>query len=196
MPVISSTTKIPQVEMHHLNLLTKTYKSALIGAGIILFLIGSSAFAEWEEAVSLPFGLDDKEWELGWSNESPTGLMTEFVPKGQNVENWKELVTLQTFTNLKANSASQFLNDFLSGLKEKEPSVKINLIAVSPDEAMVEWNILNSKQNPDQYELDRVIKGKQGLHMIHYAVKGSKLSNSQRDKWLNFLRSAKLKPLQ
>jgi hypothetical protein len=118
--------------------------------------------------------------------------MYEFVPKGQTVEDWKELVTLQFYPGLQNRSSADFMNAFISKLQSDEPLAKAEMISSSPDDTLMEWNVLGSKENADQFELDRVIRGKQGLHMIHYAVKTSSLSPEERSKWLNFLRTARL----
>jgi hypothetical protein len=149
-------------------------------------------YAQWE-AVSLPFGLDNKDWEMGWENKTEVVYICEFVPKGQKIESWKELVTLQFYPKLQNCSAQEFMKAFLKRLHKDEPKVKIRPIASSFDNAVVEWNVSNSKHNPDQYEVDRVVKGEEGMHMIHYAVKTSDWSESERTKWLNFLNTAKVK---
>ena len=161
----------------------------------IMLLLSSKVivYAQDPEVVSLPFGLDNKEWEIGWQNHTDACYICEFVPKGQTVENWKELVTLQFYPNLQKCSAQDFMKAFLSRLNKDEPKVRIRPISSSSDNAVVEWDVLNSKNNPDQYEVDRVIKGEQGLHMIHYAVKTNDWPESDRTKWLNFLTSAKTK---
>jgi hypothetical protein len=166
--------------------------SYLLCAVALLLLLGTAVHAEWTELVSLPFGVDNKDWEIGWSNKTERSAMYEFVPKGQTVQNWKELVTLQFYPGMQDRSAADFMKSFLALLQSDEPLAKAEMISSSPDDTMMEWNVLGSKQNADQFELDRVIRGKQGLHMIHYAVKTSSFSSADRSKWLNFLRSAKL----
>ena len=158
---------------------------------MLLFISPTFTWAQSPESVSLPFGLDNKEWKLDWQNRTDTCYITEFVPKEQKVENWKELVTLQFYPNLQNSPAEDFMNNFLSHLQKSDPGVKIQPISNSADNSIVEWHILKSKLNPDQYEVDRVFKGKTGMHMIHYAVKTSEWSDNERTKWLKFLDSVK-----
>lgn len=153
----------------------------------------TSAQAETTELISLPFGIDNKKWEIGWQEQKPELFMYEFVPNGQSVENWKEIITVQFYPALKKLSAADFLNTFLSDLQKSEPGVNIKIISASNDNAVAQWNLANSKTNNDQYELDRVIKGKKGLHMIHYAVKTTDWDESERDKWIKFINQAKVK---
>ncbi len=118
--------------------------------------------------------------------------MFEFVPKGQTVDNWKELITLQFYPKLKNVQVAGFETTFIRELAAHEPQAQAKQISTSPEDVLFEWKVVNSKLNPDQFELDRIIKGKEGLHMIHYAVRTSALSDNEEKKWLNFLRSAKL----
>jgi hypothetical protein len=173
-------------------LLIKPFVS-LVFTIALLFLSNAGVYAQPYESVSLPFGLDTKEWNIGWQNHTDDCYICEFVPQGQKVENWKELVTLQFYPNLQNCSAPDFMKAFLKRLQKDEPKVTIRPISSSYDNVVVEWHVSNSKKNPDQYEVDRVLKGEQGLHMIHYAIKTNDWIESERTKWLTFLNNAKIK---
>ncbi len=148
---------------------------------------------EWTESIKLNFALDDKQWDLGWSNKSEEIYILEFVPKGQNVENWKELITFEFYPGLqKKINCSQFANGFLHRLKANEPNVKVSSYLDKPDNVIVEWVLNGSPKHADQDELDRFIFGKQGLHMVHYVKKTKSLTPAERTKWLKFLESATL----
>ncbi|MBX9770243.1 MAG: hypothetical protein K2X29_02670 [Candidatus Obscuribacterales bacterium] len=148
---------------------------------------------DWTESIKVNFALDDKQWELGWSNKSETIYIMEFVPKGQTVENWKELITFEFYPGLqKKANCSQFTNGFLRNLRINEPNVKVSNYVDKPDNVIVEWVLNGSAKNADQDELDRCIFGKQGLHMLHYVKKTKALTPGERTKWLKFLESATL----
>ncbi len=171
----------------------KSFFNNLVFALTSILFLTTAAYAEWVETITLPFGLDNKEWDLGWQNKTDTTRIVEFIPKGQAVENWKELVTLQFYPGLQSYAPGDYLSAFLGHLQSTDSQVTSKIISTSADDALAEWHILNSNKNPNQFEVDRVVKGTEGLHMIHYAIKTSNWSDDERTKWLNFLCSAKLK---
>lgn len=160
-----------------------------------LLILSPVATAQFEERLVLNFQIDQPtQWVQGWSRQDETGYMLEFVPKGQTVENWQEMVTLQFYPGLQSKTTpANFRDFFLSRLKGQAPSVKTNLISESADEVIFEWRIDNAANGQSaQHELDRIVRGNQGIHMIHYVAKVSELNSASRQKWLNFLRSSKI----
>ena len=159
---------------------------------VLVVFLSNSAAAKRAESISLPFKLDNKSWTFG----SQTRMGTFLVPKGQTVQNWRELITLQFYPNFKKTPPKEFMNHFLAHLHKNEPAVKSKYISSSFDNALAEWNISNSKRCPNQHGLDRVMKGPQGLHVIHYAIKTNNWSQTDRNKWLNILNKAKISKAQ
>lgn len=95
----------------------------------------------------------------------------EYIPAGDNIENWHELVTSQfipgmqtrTTPKLYAGAMVKQLND--SGFK---PIVKF--IKNSPDQVIFEFRIA-SPDNLKQDELQIINKGKDGFYIVHYVIK-------------------------
>lgn len=112
---------------------------------------------------------------------------TFYVPRGQTVQHWNELITVQYYPNYAKASAKEFMNHFLAHLHKNEPKVKTKYLSSSPNNAVAEWSISNAKTCPDQYGLERAMKGPQAMHIIHYAVKTKKWSQSDHAKWLNII---------
>lgn len=173
-----------------MNRIVKLAIALLLATGLSQSVVSAS---EWTESIKVNFALDDKQWDLGWSNKSEDVYILEFVPKGQTVENWKELITFEFYPGLqKKINCSQFANGFLQRLTTDEPKVRVMSYLDKPDNAIFEWVLNGSAKNADQDELDRCIFGKQGLHMVHYVKKTKSLSLAERTKWRKFLDSATL----
>ncbi|MBX9880272.1 MAG: hypothetical protein K2Y22_17570 [Candidatus Obscuribacterales bacterium] len=159
----------------------------------VLMVPQASIAEEWHEAIKLNFAIDEKDWELGWSNKSSEVYILEFVPKGQNVENWKELITFEFYPGLQEKiNCEEFAAGFIKQIRKKEPNVKVMYYLNKPNDVIVEWVLNGSKEDPDQDEMDRIILGEQGIHMVHYVKKTQFLSEAERTKWLDFLKSATL----
>ncbi len=55
-----------------------------------------------------------KDFKVGYSASHDTALITEFVPDGQTVEDWEQMLTVQVFHGASADPAT-----FLQGLGER-----------------------------------------------------------------------------
>ena len=53
-------------------------------------------------------------YHVGFRNKSDDGLITEWVPAGETVENWTEMVTVQVFYHLKVSPEA-----FMSNLEAR-----------------------------------------------------------------------------
>lgn len=160
----------------------------------LALLLPQAALAdEWHESIKLNFAIDEKDWELGWSNKSSEVYILEFVPKGDNVEHWKELITFEFYPGLqKKINCEEFALGFVKQFRQNEPNLKVMYYLNKPNDVIFEWVLNDSAKNPDQDEMDRIILGEEGIHMIHYVKKTKSLSEAERTKWLNFLKSATL----
>jgi len=57
----------------------------------------ASSQPTYTELLSFDGKADGKTWKLGDSGEQQGVLMQEFVPEGETVDNWSEMITIQTF---------------------------------------------------------------------------------------------------
>lgn len=145
---------------------------------------------EWHEA--LKFGFDKRDWKMGWSKEEPNMYMFEFVVPGQTVENWKELVTYQFFPGLHI-TPKQMKQTFIADLRKTVPSVEVEDISSSPTDEIFEWGIEDVPAQ-NQFELDRIIAGKEGMHFLHYANKNINQEPAMKPVWLPILKRATVMP--
>lgn len=170
--------------------------SKLPMASLILLSIFFVSPANAGEAAKPVF--DGRQWELGWSqnkNAAGTGQLVfdEYVLKGETVENWSELVTIQFFPGLNQQT----------NLDVFEGSLKNNIMNVCPaavwdsfeqqkNERYWQFTVTNCKGQPNQSELVRAVKTNEGIHLFHYAIKKAPMPEDVRKTWLSNLKSMKI----
>ena len=143
-----------------------------------------------DEMVEINF--DGRNWKMGQPYQRGNQMITEFTLPGESAMKWTELVTFQMFRG-QSDPLAEWMRNFKDQLKETTPHLaKWNVIRSSHGDAMFEWSVEGDTDLPDQYEICRLIKSEEGIHLIHYAVKGAELSSSQRTQWIRVLNSAKV----
>ena len=145
-----------------------------------------------------------KEWENGFTEKQSRQIIYEFVPKGQTVNQWNELATIQALrasTLSKKEDASSYMVKYLSGLEKTATELngvfKSTIVSSSPTESVATWKISNTTTQ-DQEEIVRTIRGvvKGNLYMIHYVSKTPYLHNDEtKQHWLDWVKTPNLKPL-
>lgn len=143
------------------------------------------------EQVNVQF--DEREWETGYTAEDGTKGITELVLKGETVNAWTELVTIQAFFGLQERATPQmYMNEMIDALKKACPSAKWDLIRKGDNDVLFDWEIAQCPGQEDQYEVDRVLAGAKALYVVHYATKKVPVGADTREKWIRLLSAATL----
>ncbi|KTD65665.1 hypothetical protein [Legionella spiritensis] len=135
---------------------------------------------------------DERPWRAAWSRKTDSDTTIEYLPEGDKIEQWHELVTSQSMPGLQdtltPGEFSQKITDYLnhSGL---DPV--INIISESPDQVLLEFHILHPKQLK-QHELQLITKGSDGIYVLHYVIKEAPMEKSNREKWIKLLKKSKV----
>ncbi len=133
----------------------------------------------------IPF--DDRKWKVGYQNAVNNMLITEFVLEGETVENWTELVTVQLFIGLETATPEAMVSTSKKILEETCKSPYWKELKKGENDILYEWSIKGCSSGPDQSELSRVIRGKDGMHVIHYAIKKVPMPKDKRARWIEAL---------
>ena len=162
----------------------------------VLFLAVGMApvSAAAQETVQASF--DDRQWKLGYENYNPDkkAVIKEFVPEGETIEAWNELITLQFFEDLQNKiTVAQFLQKVQDGIQKACPEVKWSTVSEQEKEAVYRWSIQGCPGQPDQTEITRVFAGQEGMHIWHYSAKDSKLDLKKQKEWIDRLGTFQLK---
>jgi hypothetical protein len=155
---------------------------------LVLFAFAATANAKTDQ---LSFEMDTG-WKIAHSLETKKMKMIEYVPKGDDIENWNELFTYQNFGKNYFNHHPEKMLDAIKALREKEcPGVtQWTVIAQDQNSILYEWQAGPCLGNPEQHEIARIIYGKYNCFFLHYAAKVHELSPETRAKWLKLLQAA------
>lgn len=173
-----------------------------IAAACGVLLIGSSSaiVSTVSAQESLMGGYKLDEWTLVSHSEGKTQRVLEFVPPGQKVESWTELLTLQTIKKPRKPPAIDALAaSAYEGLVKRCPGkVTWNVIARETasergaESLLFEWSVKDCPPDADQHEVARALYGKFNIFRIAYVAKTQSLAPEKREKWIAELSAAKI----
>jgi hypothetical protein len=176
----------------------KTKRAIVITALVTLtigFVVGCSTAGRGsahEENVAFPF--DVSAWKIGQQTESPSQRVVKFLARGEKMENWTELVTMQTFK--KPAGDSEPLEIFYSRGAQRMsndcPLSVWNVIARGEGSLLYEWKAQNCRGVVEQHEIGRFLDGKHNRFRLAYVKKVKTLSPEERDKWTKLLSDASI----
>ena len=125
---------------------------------------------------------DERKWKLGYQDAKQNQVIAEFVLENETVENWTELVTAQLFIGLR--SEPRYFAEYVKKkTKDTCPSTVWKTISEQPEDILYEWSVSGCKDIPDQSEIARTHLGRDGLHVIHYAIKLGEMPEDKRQVW-------------
>lgn len=149
------------------------------------------------EAFSFPKSVDGNNWKLGYQFAKNGIALYEFVPKGETVENWSELITSHYISYViypKTTPIEKIAEINLNGVKNHCSHFTSNYIEKTEESVIYQWEIKDCGKgiDADQVEIARIVKGNYGFNSIHYAVKTSNLSSAKRNQMLKAVESSQI----
>ncbi|KTD74686.1 hypothetical protein [Legionella waltersii] len=143
-----------------------------------------------DEKQSIKF--DNRPWVAAWGKKTPTGFTLEYIPIGQNINQWNELITTQFMPNLKGKTAADLGDRFFKNLDETGVEYVYEIFENSQDLFILEFKVVKPSELV-QDEILKITTGKEGAYFLHYAIKKANMNADEREKWLNLLRSSSIK---
>ena len=134
------------------------------GLAIILALVASAAFGQGRAAGENLIEHVPPDFKLGMRSSSGASQMTEFVPQGETVNGWSELITTQIFLARRHRDSAAFLSQ-----------VGKNWLQSCP----------GSRPEPIRTGF-RAISGQDSFYLVQYAFR-STLDQGKLSKALSFL---------
>ena len=142
------------------------------------------------ETVYVP---DREIWVRVHAQDDGHATIVEYVPKGQTLENWRELTTIQGLDDRLGPQDPRPVMDKLQAImRARGGKLDWRVVEEDPQGVLYEWTLSGAKGIEDQGELARLIRGKDALHRAAYAYKGLPLSPERRTDWLELLRKARV----
>ncbi|QMT59891.1 hypothetical protein [Legionella sp. PC997] len=142
----------------------------------------------------LKISFDERPWKMAWGNKNSIGTTIEYVPAGDDINHWLELVTSQYFPGLqKKTSLKQFANTLIKNLTDLGYQPIITFHENTENRVLLEIRI-EKPENQIRDELEMLIKDNNGIYLLQYVIKKSDMGNENRQRWINNLKnSVKLK---
>lgn len=135
---------------------------------------------------------DSRAWKAVWGEHKNAITTIEYVPVGQTINQWNELITSQFIPGLSDVSPQEFAHRFLADLKKSGVVYTSKIIDKQKTYLILEFQV-QQPSNLQQNELQKIVKTDEGIYVLHYAVKKSDMGDKQRQAWLKNLQNSSLK---
>lgn len=132
----------------------------------------SGASSSEKFVVPLPPG-----WKLGYSVSRPGLEMLEYVPRGQSVEAWRDMITSQVFPDLGNVPLEGYLERIAMAARPLCEGLSVTPVATGtvngyPAASMTQFCPRYSQTGKGEITLFKVIQGRSGLYVAQRAWRG------------------------
>jgi hypothetical protein len=151
-----------------------------------LVTLPATAFEGENLLVTAPAG-----YKAGFSDRNAKMVMTEFVPAGQSVQNWTEMVTVQVFLGMKRASPAAFrdrMEKLWAGSCAKAAMVPISAATENGYEVVL-WRLtcpLNKTTGKPEMTWFKAIAGNDSFYVVQKAFKFEPPSEKVAE-WIAYL---------
>ena len=169
----------------HLNIsgeVINTYSLVGSNAAIIALIECEETYLETAEKSSISepkeilMGRPNSKFELGYENNTDELLMTEFVPVGETVQDWSQMITIQSFIGYRPETLESFATRFTQ-LVIEECSTSDQQIIRSDVQYGYDFLVLaiscyeNMGTGLPEHMLVKAIQGDDALYLVQKAWK-------------------------
>jgi len=159
--------------------------------GPLLACPAAAAFVNENLLTTAPAG-----YHVGFRDKTDDGLITEWVPAGETVENWTEMVTVQVFYRLHGSPES-FMNNletrWLRSCPGAGPAQPI-ANAVENGYPTLVW-LLSCPQNPASGKMEitwfKAVQGNDSFYLVQKAFRFAP-SKEQIGRWVGYLKAVRV----
>jgi len=149
------------------------------------------------EAATVPLQLDGRRWVAVQKNvrhHAGGDFIREYLPTGQTVADWKEIVTVQEFSTAMAKhpiSARDFEAAFMNDLKKDTAHLDSNVLKDSDQNLLIAWKAQTDAKLGNENGLVRITQGPQSVDVIQYTSREA-LTEEQMKRWQAILANTQL----
>ena len=155
--------------------------------------LSAAASAQTTDIEKQKIVFDDRQWQSAWSKNSDGEITIEYVPKGDDINNWHELITSQVFPDLPRKvTPKEFALTVIKGIENSGFKPVVKFIVDTPRQVIFEYQI-STPENQVQDELQMVTKGDDAMYILHYVIKTNDMGNKSRDQWVQRLLQSQIK---
>lgn len=133
---------------------------------------------------------EGREWIIGHQVSNERLNMLEYILKGESIEHWTEIVTVQSFKSIQTNP-DEFFHLFIKELQKSFVSNQINfkVLKSDPTFSLGEWWIADSSPN-DQHEWIKIFVTPGFISAVRYTTRHSLRVEAIRKKWETIIGNA------
>jgi hypothetical protein len=135
---------------------------------------------------------DSRPWRAAWGKHGDSITSIEYIPVGDNINNWHELITSQFIPGFSDVSAKEWGKRFFESLEKTGIVYTTQVIENNGSVFLFEFRV-QKPQNLRQDEIQKVVKGPDGIYVLHYAIKKEDMGAENRAKWIKNLKASALK---
>ncbi|MEO6054459.1 MAG: hypothetical protein ABIP97_10630 [Chthoniobacterales bacterium] len=140
------------------------------------------------EAMSFALMDDSRPWQEAYTNGTKDGCIMEFVIKGDNVEQWKELVAQQIiFTNM---PLKDYIVAWKAAMKKSDPNIEMKQEVSTATSALITYKSLAASEQG----VRRFIQGTDGIYSLAYTVRPNLAKPATLALWKKIALGATLVP--
>ncbi len=130
---------------------------------------------------------DNRPWFAAWGNKTPNTTIVEYIPDGDDINSWNELITSQFMPITDDGVTPRKIADtFIENFKKSGFNPIVKIFSEDEDAILFEFRI-ESPDNQKQDELQLIRKGDDGYYFLHYVIKKSDMGEENRNKWLELM---------
>ena len=132
------------------------------------------------------------EWVLGNTQQTRDQLLMEFVKKGEKIDNWTELLTMQQFRRARRSPSPREFYESAKQMRDKRCTglTDWSVVAEEPEGTLLyEWKTTGvCEGQPPQSELVRLVFARNTGHRVAFTTRAP-LDAETRTKWIEWLRA-------
>jgi hypothetical protein len=166
--------------------------TATVCASILVLSLFAAADLGAQE--NLSFRPPD-DWELKPANVQQKGdqLLMEFVKKGERIDNWTELLTMQQFKRARGSASPREFYESAKQMRDKRcPGIEWAIVEEAEGTLLYDWKTTAACEGqPPQSELVRLIFGRNTAYRVAFTTRAA-LTSEMRTKWIEWLRGLSL----
>jgi hypothetical protein len=131
---------------------------------------------------------DSSGWKLGAGSDRPGQTIAEYVPRGESINNWTQLLSIQ-FLEGETSRPREVMRKLQTLMQTRCPGSMWDVVHEDSASVLYEWRITKCGASADQHEVARLLKGNDGVHRVAYVQKPS-IPVDERARWIKALSDA------
>jgi Protein of unknown function (DUF2846) len=151
----------------------------------------AGASATSGEQISVVF--DERTWRLGSIDLPGVQQPKEYVLQGGTVDNWTELVTVQSMPGYQERTtADGTALEFKQKILKRCPNATFTVLQEGKTDFTLEWQTTGCKGWDNQYEVSRFITGKTAMYRVVYTNRKLPIPEDKRRQRIDLIGKASL----